>query len=240
MAAWPLSFIGDAASWLADADSWDGTSGIANRLVEHARYSAVAVTAAFALAAPPAAWLGHKRRFGTVGMNIANIGQTLPTFAVLVLVVQLVGIGDAPVVGPLALFLALVLLAIPPVFTNVYTGFAAVDDAYRDAARGLGMTEQQQLLRTELPLALPLVVTGLRIAVVQVIATATIGAYAGTGGLGRFIIDGFALQDYPQVFGGALLVAVVAIVCDRALVLIEGRLRVGRRSARRLGFRRSG
>lgn len=235
-----MSFIGDVGSWLADSDSWDGSSGIGNRLVEHARYSVVAVAAAFALAAPLAAWLGHKRRFGTLGMNIANIGQTLPTFAVLVLVVQVVGVGEAPVVGPLALFLALALLAIPPIFTNIYTGFAAVDDAYRDAARGLGMTEQQQLLRAELPIAMPLVVTGLRIAVVQVIATATIGAYAGTGGLGRFIIDGFALQDYPQVFGGALLVAVVAIVSDRALVLIEGRLRAGAGAPRRLGFGRFG
>ena len=235
-----MSFLGDVATWLTASDSWDGRSGIAHRLVEHARYSAVAVAAAFAIAAPLAAWFGHRRRFGTVGMNIANIGQTLPTFAVLVLVVQVVGIGDVPVVGPLALFLALTLLAIPPIFTNVYTGVAGVDDSYRDAARGLGMTERQQLLRAELPLAMPLVVTGLRIAVVQVIATATIGAYAGTGGLGRFIIDGFALQDYPQVFGGALLVAFLAIVSDRSLVVVERHLRRGSRSQLRLGFRRSG
>ena len=119
------------------------------------------------------------------------------------------------------LFLSMTLLAIPPIFTNVYTGIAGVDDAYRDAARGLGMTTRQQLLRTEIPIAAPLLVTGLRIAVVQVIATATIGAYAGTGGLGRFIIDGFALQDYPQVFGGALLVAALAIIGDRALMTVE-------------------
>jgi osmoprotectant transport system permease protein len=113
------------------------------------------------------------------------------------------------------------LLAIPPIFTNVYTGIANVDDAYRDAARGLGMTTRQQLMLAEIPIAAPLLITGIRIAVVQVIATATIGAYAGTGGLGRFIIDGFALQDYPQVFGGALLVAVLAILGDRVLVMVE-------------------
>ena len=240
MAATPMSFLGDVARWLTDGDSWDGRSGIAHRLVEHARYSAAAVVTAFAIAAPVASWIGHKRRFGTLGMNIANIGQTLPTFAVLVLVVQAVGIGEAPLVGPLALFLALTLLAVPPIFTNVYTGFAGVDDAYRDAARGMGMTEQQQLLRAELPIAMPLVVTGVRIAVVQVIATATIGAYAGAGGLGRFIIDGFALQDYPQVFGGALLVAAVAILSDRLLVSAERRLGAGPRTRARLGFRRSG
>jgi osmoprotectant transport system permease protein len=235
-----MSFLADAAHWLTDADSWSGRSGITHRLVEHARYSAVAVVAAFAIAAPIAAWLGHKRRFGVVGINIANIGQTLPTFAVLVLVVQAVGVGDAPIVGPLALFLALTLLAVPPIFLNVYTGIAGVDDAYRDAARGVGMTETQQLLRAELPIALPLVITGTRIAVVQVIATATIGAYAGTGGLGRFIIDGFALQDYPQVFGGALLVAVFAIVSDRLLVIVQHRTRVGRHTPGRLAIRRSG
>jgi osmoprotectant transport system permease protein len=226
-----MSLLADVAEWLTDADSWRGSSGIVHRSVEHARYTAVATVAALAIAGPIAAWLGHKRRFGTFGMNIANVGQTLPTFAILVLVVQLVGTGDAPVVGPLALFLAMTLLAIPPIFTNVYTGVANVDDAFRDAARGLGMTTKQQLVRAEIPIAAPLVVTGVRIAIVQVIATATIGAYAGTGGLGRFIIDGFALQDYPQVFGGALLVAVLAIIADRGLALVERRLRrpVGRR-----------
>jgi osmoprotectant transport system permease protein len=216
-----MKTLGDVFDWLTTADSWRGSSGISHRLVEHARYTIVAMIAALALAGPVAAWLGHKRRFGTLAINVANVGQTLPTFAILVLVVQVVGTGDAPIVGPLALFLAMTLLAIPPIFTNVYTGIAGVDDAYRDAARGLGMTTRQQLLRAEIPIAAPLLVTGVRIAVVQVIATATIGAYAGAGGLGRFIIDGFALQDYPQVFGGALLVAALAIVGDRALAAVE-------------------
>jgi osmoprotectant transport system permease protein len=219
-----MSMLGDVVEWLTDADSWRGSSGILHRMAEHGRYTAAATAAALVVAGPVAAWLGHKRRFGTLGMNIANVGQTLPTFAILVLVVQLVGTGDAPVVGPFALFLAMTLLAIPPIFTNVYTGIASVDDAYRDAARGLGMTTSQQLVRAEIPIAAPLLVTGLRIAVVQVIATATIGAYAGTGGLGRFIIDGFALQDYPQVFGGALLVAVLAIIGDRSLAAVEHHL----------------
>ena len=216
-----MSTLGDVFEWMTDSDSWSGSTGIAHRLVEHTRYTLTATIAAVVIAGPIAAWLGHKRRFGTIGMNIANVGQTLPTFAILVLVVQAVGTGDAPVVGPLALFLAMTLLAIPPIFTNVYTGIASVDDSYRDAARGLGMTSRQQLMLAEIPIAAPLLVTGLRIAIVQVIATATIGAYAGTGGLGRFIIDGFALQDYPQVFGGALLVAALAIIGDRMLVTVE-------------------
>ena len=216
-----MSLLGDVFDWFTTASSWRGSTGITHRLIEHVRYTGAATFSAVVIAGPIAAWLGHRRRFGTLAMNIANVGQTLPTFAILVLVVQLVGTGSAPVVGPLALFLAMTLLAIPPIFTNVYTGIASVDDAYRDAARGLGMTTRQQLLHAEIPIAAPLLVTGLRIAVVQVIATATIGAYAGTGGLGRFIIDGFALQDYPQVFGGALLVAALAIIGDRALVAVE-------------------
>jgi osmoprotectant transport system permease protein len=220
-----MSLLGEVVQWMTDADSWRGPTGITHRLIEHAHYTLAATVAAVVIAGPVAAWLGHKRRFGTLGMNIANIGQTLPTFAILVLVVQAVGTGDAPVVGPLALFLSMTLLAIPPIFTNVYTGIASVNDSYRDAARGLGMTARQQLLRAEIPIAAPLLVTGIRIAVVQVIATATIGAYAGTGGLGRFIIDGFALQNYPQVFGGALLVASLAIIGDRALVAVERHVR---------------
>jgi osmoprotectant transport system permease protein len=227
-----MSFLTDVGHWFADGDNWNGTSGITHRLVEHTRYSVVATAAAMIIAAPIAAWLGHKRRFGTLAMNIANVGQTVPTFAVLVLVVQVVGTSDAPLVGPFALFLAMSLLAIPPIFTNVYTGIAGVDDAIRDAARGVGMTPLQQLFRAEIPSAAPLLFTGIRIAFVQVIATATIGAYAGTGGLGRFIIDGFALQDYPQVFGGAALVAALAIVADRSLVVIEHRLGPRRRTPR--------
>src|SRR5688572_33453356 len=140
MAAHSMSTLGDVFQWLTDGDSWSGSTGIAHRLAEHARYTLTATIAALVIAGPIAAWLGHKRRFGTLGMNIANIGQTLPTFAILVLVVQVVGTGDAPLVGPLALFLAMTLLAVPPIFTNFYTGVANVDDAYREAARGLGMT----------------------------------------------------------------------------------------------------
>jgi osmoprotectant transport system permease protein len=166
-------------------------------------------------------------------MSVANIGQTLPSFAVLVLAVQAIGFRTIPFAGPLALFVTMGLLAIPPVFTNAYTGIAQVDDAVREAARGMGMTELQQLLRAEIPVALPVLLNGVRIALVQVVATATIGAYASTGGLGRFIIDGFALQEYPQVFAGALLVAVLALVADRSVGIIEQRL--GAKRAQRLG-----
>jgi osmoprotectant transport system permease protein len=233
-----MNFLGDVLSWFSDGDNWRGPSGVPSRLLEHVHYTLAAVLCALVLAGPIAVWLGHKRRFGTAAMSVANIGQTLPSFAILVLAVQAVGIGSRPVVGPFALWLAMALLAVPPIFTNAYTGVAEVDDAIRDAARGMGMSTRQQVLRVEIPAAAPVLLTGVRIATVQVVATSTIGAYAGTGGLGRFIIDGFALQEYPEVFAGALLVALLALGVDRALAIAERRARPGRRAARPIDLKR--
>jgi osmoprotectant transport system permease protein len=183
-----------------------------------------AVVAAMVLAGPIAAWLGHKRRFGTLAINVANVGQTLPSFAILVLAVQVIEFRELPFVGSLALFIAMTLLAIPPIFINTYTGVEQVSDALRDAARGSGMTTRQQLWRVEMPVALPVVLTGVRIALVQVIATATLGAYVAMGGLGRYIIDGYSVRDYPQVFAGAVLVAALALVADQAVALVQRRV----------------
>jgi osmoprotectant transport system permease protein len=226
-----VSTLSDVVSWLGDNANWEGPRGIPSRLAEHLRYTIAAVVAAVAIAAPVAAWLGHKRRFGTLAINVANIGQTLPSFAILVLAVQVIGFREIPFAGSLALFIAMTLLAIPPIFVNTYTGVAQVDDALRDAARGAGMTERQQLFRIELPVALPVVLTGVRIALVQVIATATLGAYVAMGGLGRFIIDGYAVRDYAEVFGGAVLVAGLALVADQSVALVQRWLRRRRAGA---------
>jgi osmoprotectant transport system permease protein len=223
-----VSALGDVVSWFADADHWQGPAGVPTRLWEHLRFSVSAVVAASLTAGPIAGWLGHRRRFGTLAINVANIGQTLPSFAILVLAVQLVEFRAWPFVGPVALFLSMLLLAIPPIFVNTYTGVAQVDDALRDAARGAGMTDRQQLLRVEVPVAAPVLLTGVRIAFVQVIATATLGAYLGSGGLGRYIIDGFARRDYSEVFAGAILVAALALLADRLVALAQRRLRVQR------------
>jgi osmoprotectant transport system permease protein len=226
-----MSTIGDVVSWFADGDNWQGRSGVPTRLVEHLRYSVSAVVGAAVVTMPVAAWLGHKRRFGLLAVNVANIGQTLPSFAVLVLLVQLLAFRELPFAGPLALFLAMALLAIPPLFVNTYTGVAQVDDALRDSARGMGMTSLQRLLRVELPVAAPVLVTGLRIAFVQVIATATLGAYLGVGGLGRYIIDGYAVRDYARVFAGAVLVAALALLADQVLAFLQRRLPGARQRA---------
>jgi osmoprotectant transport system permease protein len=228
-----MNFLGDVVSWFADSDHWTGPSGIPHRLAQHVQYTIVALLAALLVAGPIGVWLGHKRRFGTLAMNVANIGQTLPSFAILVVVVQAVGIGTAPLIGPVALFVAMALLALPPIFTNAYTGVAGVDESVRDAARGMGMKPWQQVAFAEVPVAAPVLLAGIRIAAVQVIATATIGAYTGAGGLGRFIIDGFAFQDYPMVFAGAVLVAALAIFADRVLVFAETHVIPSTRQARR-------
>ena len=192
-----MSTLSDVASWFGDSANWEGPRGIPSRLAEHLRYTIAAVVAASVLAGPIAAWLGHKRRFGTLAINVANIGQTLPSFAILVLAVQVIGFREIPFAGSLALFIAMTLLAIPPIFVNTYTGVEQVDDALRDAARGAGMTTRQQLWRVELPVATPVILTGVRIAFVQVIATATLGAYVAMGGLGRYIIDGYSRARLP-------------------------------------------
>jgi osmoprotectant transport system permease protein len=215
-----MSLLGDVVTWFGEAENWEGRNGIPTRLFEHLRYSAAAVAAAVVATVPIAMWLGHRRRFGTLAINLANVGQALPSFAILVLSVQIVAFREIPFAGPLALFIAMALLAIPPVFVNAYTGVAQVDDALRDAAKGLGMTARQQVWRVELPVAAPVVLTGIRIAFVQVVATATLGAYLGAGGLGRFIVDGYSVRDYPQVFAGAVLVAGLALLADRVVALV--------------------
>jgi len=223
-----VSTLSDVASWFGDSANWEGPRGIPSRLAEHLRYTIAAVVAASVLAGPIAAWLGHKRRFGTLAINVANIGQTLPSFAILVLAVQVIGFREIPFAGSLALFIAMTLLAIPPIFVNTYTGVEQVDDSLRDAARGAGMTTRQQLWRVELPVATPVILTGVRIAFVQVIATATLGAYVAMGGLGRYIIDGYSVRDYPQVFAGAVLVAGLALAADQAVALVQRRVRRSR------------
>lgn len=219
-----MSILSDVVNWFTDSAHWEGPRGVPSRLAEHLRYTVSAVAAAAVIAVPVAAWLGHKRRFGTLAINVANIGQTLPSFAILVLAVQVIQFRQWPFVGSVALFIAMTLLAIPPLFVNTYSGVAQVDDALRDAARGSGMTARQQLWGVELPVALPVILTGLRIATVQVVATATLGAYVAMGGLGRYIIDGYSVRDYPQVFAGAVLVAALALVADQLIAAVQRRV----------------
>jgi osmoprotectant transport system permease protein len=196
--------------WLTDPAHWPGDDGIRHRLLQHLVLTVVCLAVSCALALPVALVLGHLGRGGALAVNISNAGRAVPTFAVLVLLLLTpVGRwGEGPTV------VALVLFAVPPLLTNAYVGMREVDRGVVRAARGMGMTGAQMLLRVELPLALPLVMTGVRIAAVQLVATATIAALAGGGGLGRIITAGFNLASTPQVVAGAILVAAFALVVE--------------------------
>lgn len=217
-----MEFLADAFAWFADLRNWQGANAIPVRLLEHLYYAGVATLGALVIALPVGLAAGHTGRGGALAVNVANVGRALPTFGLILLVVTLVGLGD------LSIFVPLVAFAVPPILTNSYAGIRAVDPDVRDAAAGVGMTGWQVLWRVELPAASPLVMAGIRTSAVQVVATATLAAYAGSGGLGRYIVNGFAVRDFPQIFGGALLVALFAIVVEvvfgrlQALVVPEG------------------
>jgi osmoprotectant transport system permease protein len=206
-----VEFLGDVLRWFGSGDHWTGNAGILHRLIEHLVMSGVSVFAAAALALPLGIWLGHTGRGATVAVNLSNVGRAIPSFAILVLAAQVFGIGWKPA------FAALVALGVPPMVTNAYVGVREVDPEVREAARGVGMTGRQSLWRVELPVALPLVLAGVRTAAVQVVATATLAALVAWGGLGRFIVDGISQRDFVQVFAGAVLVALLSILTELGL-----------------------
>ncbi|MFJ3584851.1 ABC transporter permease [Streptomyces sp. NPDC090127] len=219
-----MGIVADAWSWLTTGANWAGDGGVWHRLGEHAYVSGVALLLACAIALPLGLWLGHVGRGGALAVNISNVGRAIPVFAVLALfmVSPLRNAGYVPTV------IALVLFAIPPLLTNAYVGMREVDRAVVEAARGMGMSGGQVFRKVELPLARPLIMTGLRSAAVQVVATATIAAMVGQGGLGRIITAGFNTYNTPQVVAGALLVALLALLVEGALVGVDRLL--GRRA----------
>ncbi|MFH8726486.1 ABC transporter permease [Streptomyces termitum] len=212
-----MGVVADAWTWLTTGAHWTGAEGIGARLAEHAYVSGLALLIAGALALPLGLWLGHLGRGGALAVNVSNAGRAVPVFAVLALfmVSPLRNAGYVPTVT------ALVLFAVPPLLTNAYVGVREVDRAAVRAARGMGMTGGQVFRRVELPLAAPVVTAGIRSAAVQVVATATIAALAGQGGLGRIITAGFALYDTAQVVAGAVLVALLALLVEGLLVLLD-------------------
>ncbi|MFE9253867.1 ABC transporter permease [Streptomyces sp. NPDC006879] len=206
-----------AWSWLTDASHWSGQDGVWVRLGEHLYVSGVALVVAAGLALPLGLWLGHLGKGGALAVNVSNAGRAIPVFAVLALFM----VSPLRSAGYLPTIVALVLFAVPPLLTNAYVGMREVDRSVVEAARGMGMSGGQLFGRVELPLAYPLVMTGLRAASVQVIATATIAAMVGQGGLGRIITAGFNTYDTPQVVAGAVLVAVLALLVEAALLLVD-------------------
>jgi osmoprotectant transport system permease protein len=215
-----MSILGDVARWFADPEHWQGPHGIPVRILEHLELSGLAVAVALLIAAPIALYLGHTGRGGFIAINVANIGRALPSLALLafglVIAIALgLGLGFWPTM------FALVPLAIPPMMTNMYVAVREVDADIVDAARGMGLSEGQILRRIEIPLGLPLMLAGIRTAAVNVVATATLGALVAGGALGRFIVDGLALREFDQLFAGAVLVALLAIVTEITFSALE-------------------
>ncbi|WP_067667650.1 ABC transporter permease [Nocardia miyunensis] len=218
----------DAWHYFTTAANWGGPAGIGNRLLQHLWYSFLAIAISAAIAVPIGLLIGHSRRGGGLVVGFANAMRALPTLGVLTVVVLGLGLGLLP---PL---LALLTVGIPPLLAGTYAGIANVDPTVVDASRAMGMTERQVLLHVETPNAMPVLLTGLRSATLQVVATATIAAYVNLGGLGRYIFDGISLYKYDRVLVGALLVAALALTLDALLALAvwastpgTGRLRRG-------------
>ena len=217
----PVSLPGEVVTWFTTGDHWRGDFGVPHRLYEHAVMSAAAVVAAVLIALPVGIWLGHRGRGGAVAINLANVGRALPSLAILALFQQAFGLRGWPGFGARPAFVALVALAVPPLVTNAYVAMRGVDRDVVEAARGMGMTGTELLWRVELPIALPLVLAGVRTAAVQVVATATLAAVTAWGGLGRYIYDGFGQRDNAQILAGAILVGLLALATELGLSALQ-------------------
>lgn len=220
-----MDFLGDVVAWFLEPTNWTGPRGLLMRTWQHVSISALGIAISVVVALPPAVLLGHVRRGGLVAVSAINVGRAIPSFGI-VGVMFPITLSIGFLVSPLgfwATLIALILLAMPPMFVNAYTAVSEVDPALVEAARGMGMTEVGILRRVEIPLGLPLIMAGIRTASVAVIATATLGAVVGFGGLGRYIIDGFAQGDDVLILVGGLLVALLAVVTELGFGWLEHR-----------------
>jgi osmoprotectant transport system permease protein len=209
--SWAWDWVTTDANW--QGSGWQGSGSIPQQLSAHLGYSTLPLVIAAVIGVPVGVAIGHTGRGAVTVVNLANAWRAIPTLGLLILLAVFLGF------SPLTWLLPLVVLAIPPILVNAYEGVAAVDPSIKDAAKGMGMTPWQQVTRVEVPNALPLILVGLRTAAIFVVATATIAAYIGLGGLGRFIFDGLASNEYGPVAGGALLLVVLAIL---VLLLFAG------------------
>lgn len=225
----------DGIDYLLDGANWSGPGGLWEQLTQQVLLTLVSLAICLLIGVPIALWAGHTGRGGTIAINVSNIGRAVPVFAVLTILS--VGPVGTDVLGPfgragLATLISLILFGLPPIITNAYVGMREVDRDVIESARGMGMTEWRLFRRVELPLAMPVVLTGVRIAIVQIWATATIAALVAGPGLGNTITEGFANHLYDEVVAGSLLVAGAALVLEGIAVLIERRADPMRRARR--------
>src|SRR3954451_11834126 len=219
-----LGFLVDVWHWLTSGDQWHGSDGIPHLLANHVRISISSLLVSMLIAVPLGAWLGHRRLGGVVAINIANIGRAIPIYAMLVLAVQIFGITSPRGfgwTGSFVAFVPLVLLGIPPMLTNSYVGVREVGEELVDAARGMGLSEGEILRRVEIPVAMPLIMAGIRTAMVGIVATATLASFTGVDTLATPIYIGLNTADNVAVFGGAVLVALLAVIADVALAVVQ-------------------
>lgn len=225
-----MELVASVLAWFTDPANWSGANGVPNRITEHLVLSGLAMAIALVVGLPAGLAIGHTGRATRIATAIAGLGRAVPSYALLLLSVGYLGLGFASALP------ALVLLAIPPILVNSATAIRDVDREVVEAGRAMGMTELTVLRDVELPPALPIVVAGVRVATLQVIATATLAALVAGGGLGRYIVDGFALQEYERMVAGAVLVAGLALLTQRAFTVIERRrARAGELGAAPLG-----
>lgn len=217
-----MNIVTDTIAWLADPAHWQGPDGIPNRLGEHVLISGLSLAIALVIALPVGLWVGHTGRFSSIAVNAANLGRALPSLAVIAIVLPI-----TTAIDPQAGFrfyptlVAMVVLAIPPILVNAYAGISGVERDLVESARGMGMRERQILLSVEIPVAIPVIVAGIRLAAVQVVATATLGAIFAFGGFGRYLVDGIAQNDDPMIFGGVVLVAALAIATEVVFAVFQ-------------------
>lgn len=207
--------IAGLLAWLSNPAHWQGPDGIPLRVGQHVLYCLLAVAAASVVAIPLGMFVGHTGRGSVLLVGLSNAMRALPTLGLITFLFLLISGSQV------STLIGLTVLAVPPILAGTYAGLQDVDPGVVDAARGMGMTGWQRLFRVELPNALPLLLGGLRNAVLQVIATAAVAAYVGLGGLGRLLLDGLRILDYSEVLAGAILVALLAIVLDIGLAGVQ-------------------
>jgi len=210
-----VNFFAEALASILDPARWGGSTGIGVRLLEHLQYTGLSILLAAVIAVPAGLYIGHTGRGRNIAVGLSGGLRALPTLGILVILGLFFGIG---LTGPILTF---AILGIPPLLAGVYAGVQSVERSTIDAARAVGLTEWQILGRVEIPLALPLIISGVRATTLQVISTVTLGAYLGLGGLGRDIFTGITTRNFPLMLSAAILVTALALVVDAVFALVQ-------------------